>query len=223
MDRELPADISALLAAQPDSSAFESAWKAVLETYTPLLTRTARALGGDRDAVMDRYAWIVERLREDGCRRLRTFEPDGRSRFNTWLAVVARRLCYDYDRHRHGRVRGEADRLDESRRQRSARRRLADLVGADVDLGTIEDGAGLDPEQVVRLRERNGALGKALAALPPEDRLLLRLRFDDALSARRVAEIVGLPSPFHVYRRVDALLKRLRGDLESRGVRDPTA
>lgn len=221
MDRSLPADISALLAAQPDSAAFDTAWKAFLAEYTPLLTRTARALGGERDAVMDRYTWVVERLREDDCRRLRTFIPDGKSRFRTWLAVVARRLCYDFDRHRYGRVRGEGTDREASRRQRSSRQQLAKLVGADIDLASLEDGGSPDPERTVRLRQRNGALGRALAGLEAEDRLLLRLRFDDELSAREVAEIVGMPSPFHVYRRVDTLLRRLRTELESMGVRDP--
>jgi RNA polymerase sigma factor (sigma-70 family) len=221
MDRALPAEISALLAAEPDTAAFEAAWKVFVAAYSPLLTRTTRALGGNRDAAMDRYAWVIERLREDGCRRLRTFVPDGRSSFRTWLAVVARRLCYDFDRHRYGRVRGEGDAREDSRRRRGARQRLADVVGADVDLTVLEDPAAEDPEHLVRLRQRDGLLDKALAALPAEDRLVLRLRFDDDLSARQVAEIIGMPSPFHVYRRIDALLRRLRSDLELLGVHDP--
>lgn len=217
----LPPELVALF--EPDSTpaAVEAAWSGFTRRYTDLLLRTARSLGGDADVEMDRYTWILDRLRENDYRRLRAFVADGRSSLQTWLAVVARRLCYDYDRHRHGRVRGSGEDRSRSRERRADRRRLLDLIGADVDLATIADSAIQDPERDWRLEERDGALREALAALTPEDRLLLRLRVEDGMSARRVADFVGLPTPFHVYRRVDAILRRLRDDLGQRGVDGP--
>jgi DNA-directed RNA polymerase specialized sigma subunit len=47
--------------------------------------------------------------------------------------------------------------------------------------------------------------------------LLLRLRFDDDLTAQEIAKLLQFPSPFHVYRRVNALLGVLRRALEQRG------
>ena len=42
------------------------------------------------------------------------------------------------------------------------------------------------------------------------DQLLLRLRFDEELTARQIAGLLGLPTPFHVYRRLDAVCATLR-------------
>jgi DNA-directed RNA polymerase specialized sigma subunit len=46
----------------------------------------------------------------------------------------------------------------------------------------------------------------------------LRLRFDDELSAQEIAHLLGFSSAFHVYRRVNALLARLRRSLEAQGI-----
>src|SRR5204862_509166 len=82
----------------------------------------ARSLTTDHDAAMDGYAHVLERLREHDCRRLRGYAPDGRTKFTTWLVVVARRLCLDFHRHRYGR---SDDPAPDAAAARAARRRLA--------------------------------------------------------------------------------------------------
>jgi DNA-directed RNA polymerase specialized sigma24 family protein len=62
------------------------------------------------------------------------------------------------------------------------------------------------------------ALDAALATLSPSDQVLLRLRFDDGLSAQQIARTLHYPTPFHVYRRINALLARLRELLRARGI-----
>jgi len=215
---EQPAELSALLAAVP-RDAREHAWSNFVRAHSPLIMRVARRLGGDHDIVMDRYVYVLERLRDDGFRRLRTFAP-GRCSFTTWLVVVSRRMCYDRDRERYGRVRGDGNARDRSRDQRAERKRLADLIGTNVDLEAIVDSSGLDPEWQLRHRELRYAVEQALRDLSPEDRLLLRLRFDDGLNAREIAGFLGLPSPFHVYRRLQSVLSRLRLSLRRRGIDD---
>ena len=84
----------------------EPAWAAFLSKHSGLLLHVARSLGGDDDAAMDRYAFMLDALRRDGCLRLRGYVADGRSQFSTWLIVVARRLCLDEYRHRYGRPQG---------------------------------------------------------------------------------------------------------------------
>jgi len=212
-------ELSVLLAPESDG---ERAWAAFVRAYSASILRTAKRLGGDHDAAMDRYVYVLERLREDGYRRLRTYVP-GRCRFTTWLTVVTRRLCYDRDRERYGRVRGTGDARDRSREQRDERRRLTELIGENVDLGAIADGAGSAPEAGLRQRELHAAVERALAELPAEDRLLVRLRFDDGRSAREIAEFVGLPTPFHAYRRLQSVLRRLRESLARDGIHDGTS
>lgn len=212
MAAALPVELTRLLAA-PDTGAQDEAWAAFVAEHSRLLVNVARSLSSDHDATMDGYTYILERLREDRCRRLRAFVPDGRSRFTTWLVVVARRLCVDYRRSRYGRVRGE-----DPAAAMAARRRLLDLV-AEKDPDEIAS-RDVDPEQSLQVGELHDVLEAALARLAPADRVLLRLRFEDELPAREIAAVLRFPTVFHVYRRLDALLKELRDTLSKRGVED---
>ena len=205
----LPVELTRLLAAS-DTNAQEEAWAAFVAEHSRLLLSVARSLNSDRDSAMDGYTYILEQLREDGCRRLRAFAP-GRSKFTTWLVVVARRLCVDQQRSRYGRLRD-----NDSVAVFAARRRLSDLV-AEMDPDEIAS-KGVDSAQSLQAGELHDALEAALARLAPADRVLLKLRFEDDLSAREIAAVLRMPTLFHVYRRLDALLKELRVALRTRGV-----
>lgn len=54
-----------------------------------------------------------------------------------------------------------------------------------------------------------------------EDRLLLKLRFEDGLPVRKIAEVMRFASEFVVYRRLKSLLTDLKRRLEEAGVHDP--
>jgi DNA-directed RNA polymerase specialized sigma24 family protein len=87
-----------------------------------------------------------------------------------------------------------------------------------LDPGTPEkDG----PDERLCARELLDALDAVLATLAPADQLLLRLRFDDGLSAQQIARTLHYPTPFHVYRRINALLAELRAMLRARGIESP--
>jgi RNA polymerase sigma factor (sigma-70 family) len=211
----LPPELSALLdAAGP--AAREEAWKSFIATHSRLLLHVARSVGRDHDAAMDAYAHLLEQLRDGDFRRLRAYVADDRGRFTTWLVVVARRLCLDHVRRRYGRVQSDDA---AAREAHDARRRLLDSIGEHVDIDTISASSGDDAEGRLRAAELTAALTQALAELAPADRLLLKLRFEDDLSAREIAGITRAPTPFHIYRRLDALFGRLREALARRGVR----
>lgn len=218
---DLPRELSRLLAAQTPARV-DAAWDDFVAAHSRLLLHVARTLTNDRDAAMDAYARVLERLREDDCRRLRAYVPDGRSHFTTWLVTVVRRLCLDWHRERFGRVR--ADESSDAREARERRRRLNTLaldVGleeftetADAGMQERDDG----PEERLRSLELHHALDAALATLAPSDQVLLRLRFDDGCSAQQIARTLHYPTPFHVYRRLNALLAQLREALRTRGI-----
>lgn len=197
-----------------------TAWTAFLERYNPLVLSVARSLGGDRDAVMDRYAFVLEFLRKDDFARLRTYRADARCRFTTWLVVVIRRLCLDHHRRKYGQLRTDGD--ETMRARQSTRRRLVDLVSERIDLAAIPGFTFPDPDMNVRSRELSAALEMALEKLEPRDRLLLRLRFGRDLTGKEIADILRMPSPFHVYRRVDKVLGELRVSLARAGIVEPT-
>jgi len=207
-----------LLLRPATDDAREQAWDEFVLAHSALVLHTCRTLAHDRDAAMDGYAHVLKALREDDYRRLRAYTPDGRTRFTTWLVVVVRRLLVDHDRSRYGRARsGDRGRMEE----RTARRRLVELVGAEVDpdaLGAEEhDGA----DSALRRDDLHRALQRAIDGLDDGDRLLLAARFEDGRSVREIARMLALPTVFHVYRRLSTVLAALRGALARQGVTDP--
>jgi RNA polymerase sigma factor (sigma-70 family) len=213
----VPPELEQLLdGAPPDER--DLAWSTLVASHSRLIMSVARTVAAEHDGVMDAYAYVLERLREDDCRRLRGYVGDGRSSFTTWLVVVTRRLCIDHYRRRYGRPpRGEASEAA-ARAERASRRRLFELAPARVDLTAVIDEKSLTPDASLRVAERDGALVGAMDALDPEDRVLLKLRFEDDLSAREIATVLQMPSAFHVYRRLAFLYASLRGRLVARGV-----
>jgi RNA polymerase sigma factor (sigma-70 family) len=202
-----------------DASNTEAAWAEFVKEHSRLLIHVARDLFKQHDGAMDAYAFVLERLKEDSFRRLRAFQDDGRSRFTTWLTVVARRLCLDYYRHRYGRPRGDP-KTNGAAERLAARRRLLDLTVA--QNGSIAELAAGDsasaPDAQVRAKQLSAAVGAAVATLSSEEQLLLKLRFDDGLSGSEIARVLGFATPFHVFRRLNATYDRLRGALHARGV-----
>ena len=90
------------------------------------------------------------------------------------------------------------------------RRCLMELSGPTDDLSCLADPALPDPAEQIDEHTRSSALHGAIALLPAADQLLLRLRFEEELTARQIAGLLGLPTPFHVYRRLDAVCATLR-------------
>ena len=68
----------------------EGSWSSFLARHNRLLLRVAYAAAMNREDAMDAYAVVLEQLREHDGRRLRAYRADGRSKFTTWLVVVAR-------------------------------------------------------------------------------------------------------------------------------------
>lgn len=214
MPTQPPREVRLLLEA-PDSDRWEAAWARFLEQHSETILATARFLSNDYDAAMDRYRYAVEALRRDGCQRLRAYQADPRSKFSTWLVVVVRRLCRDYERQKYGRHRPGASR--QAREALDTRRRLADLLVEQLEHHPEPGASEMDVHRRLELEELRAALVPALRAMSAEDRLLLKLRFVDEVSARRIAEVAMLPSVFHVYRRLNRALTHLRGVLRDRG------
>jgi RNA polymerase sigma factor (sigma-70 family) len=214
MARSLPSELLDLLDAST-SAAVEEAWERFLQRHSDTILDAAWCSAGEYDGQMDRYAYILEQLRGDGFKRLHGYEVDPRARFETWLTVVCRRLCVDYHRTRYGRERA---RSRECREDSDRRRRLADLVAEELDPDGTRDQAFRNPEEGIREFELSRALETALSELDPEERLLLRLRFQDGLTAKTVSRLMSFPTVFHFYRRLNPILAFLKERLEAQGI-----
>jgi RNA polymerase sigma factor (sigma-70 family) len=216
MSLPLPDVLQSLLQAS-DAESREGAWAAFLEAHSSLVMHVARSVGGDHDAAMDRYAFVLEALRRDDFRRLRGYVADGSGRFTTWLIVVVRRLCHDQHRQRYGRTQSESRAALE---QRAERRQLEDLLSEELGLAALESRADEAPDAALSGAELTRGLERALAALDPADRLILRLRFEDDCSVPEIARLLGEKSPFSLYRRLDRILATVRRSLQSAGIED---
>lgn len=67
------------------------------------------------------------------------------------------------------------------------------------------------------LEEVKTRLADAAGELSPEDRLILKMRFDEGMSVPEIANVVNL-KPKAIYARIGRLLKRIRCKLEQAGV-----
>ncbi|HYN81405.1 MAG TPA: sigma-70 family RNA polymerase sigma factor [Gemmatimonadaceae bacterium] len=215
----VPPELSALLAAQTGAE-MDAAWQRFVNSYSRLLLHAARSAARNYDAGMDSYAYILDKLRADDCARLRAYRANARSRFSTWLVFIARRMCVDRQREQYGRWKSQ-NHTPEAQQERSARRRLTDLLAADFDLGSVEDSTTPDPEQCMRDAELSNALTRAASTLDPGDQLLLTLRFVDGLSAREIESLNRWGSAALVYRRIDQLKVILRRKLIAEGIDSP--
>ena len=211
-----PFDVSRLLRA-PDAAEREAAWEQLITRHTRLLMSVARSFGGDYDDAMERYSYIVEKLRELDFRRIRTFDPEAGASFSTWLTVTARNLCLDQHRVRYGRLRAE-HRTDDSTSLRAVRRALNELTENDVPTETLEDLQSTPADEITIRGELDDHLRCALRNLSARERLLLTLRFIDDMSAARIAGLLGIATPFHVYRQLNAILTKLRQALQNNGI-----
>lgn len=215
MDGTVPLELGQLLGANDDANR-EAAWEKLISQHTRLLLFVARSFGGGHDEGMERYSYVLEKLRDSNFRRLRRFRDDAGASFPTWLTVTARRLCLDQHRARYGRLRTTRT-PDESDTLRGLRRALEDWRGSDADTDLIPD--TIESAEVRTMRgERSAGLKAELARLTPREKLLITLRFEDDLTAARIAGILGLPSQFHAYRQLNAVLAKLRTALERRGI-----
>jgi RNA polymerase sigma factor (sigma-70 family) len=215
MGSTAPIELDRLLQAA-DAPDREAAWEDLILRHTRLILAAARSLGGDNDAVMERYAYVLGKLRENEFRRLRSFNPNAGATFTTWLTVTSRRLCLDLQRAHYGRNRPRHA-SDRNTVMRAARKALHDVNVAGVDTDSLA-GPGENAETELVHGHRNDCLKAELSRLTPRERLLLTLRFEDNLSASKIATVLGLPSQFHVYRKLNGVLAALRERLESKGI-----
>jgi len=74
-------------------------------------------------------------------------------------------------------------------------------------------------EERANLQSRAATLlAAALGRLDPRDRLIMRLRFEDGLTMRRIATMLQVEDAAPLYRRVDRLKEHLRHELEAAGL-----
>jgi len=72
----------------------------------------------------------------------------------------------------------------------------------------------------VRETELYAALESAIDELPPRDRLMIKLKFEDDLPMAELSRNLGYRNRFSAHRRLTEVLQALRRALERAGIRD---
>jgi RNA polymerase sigma factor (sigma-70 family) len=87
----------------------DGAWNTFVDRYRRLIFAQIRRATTEPDDVMDIFAHVCERLRENDLARLKTFAfaTEQRASFATWLVAVLRNLIVDWFRARDGRPRAQ--------------------------------------------------------------------------------------------------------------------
>ena len=110
------------------------------------------------------------------------------------------------------------ERLCELVPQRAPRRFVGEERLADVPAECpMEDALIRKMDRAAHAAALERALEAALAQCEPDDRLLLKLRFQDGLQIARIARLLGVEQK-PLYRRLERIIATLRAELESRGI-----
>ncbi len=136
------------------------------------------------------YQEVFVRLWEDGYRRLRTWS--GRGNLASWLAPLVRHLASDHFRKTEPEVPD------------------TDREGRQIEQVDPEP----DPGVQILITETRAVLQKALMALPNADQELLRLRFFEARTYKKIAELLQI-TVSNVGVRLSRVLERLRSLVSS--------
>jgi RNA polymerase sigma factor (sigma-70 family) len=100
--------------------------------------------------------------------------------------------------------------------RRSTTVSLDDCASPDSDepgLQVMASGPG--PDVLAELDQDQRRIRAALSRLSPQQRLLLRLRFEQDLTLTEIARQLALPDPFHARRKVDSALAALAEQIEA--------
>lgn len=182
-----PQDEAALVAEAIEGS--ELAFRTLVERYQrpvfSLVLRMVRDHGIAEDVTQEVFvkAWVA----------LSRYDP--RRRFASWLFKIASNAA-----------------IDQLRRKKLP---TTPIETSDADqssiLDRIEDERSESPDTLVKRRELSAALEAAVAALRPEYRLVVLLRFREELPYRDIAEATGMPLGT-----VKTNLRRARREIEER-------
>jgi len=75
-----------------------------------------------------------------------------------------------------------------------------------------------DPESEAAKREFLDALHEAMVELEPDERLLLRLRYEQDLSLEEISNLMQLGTPLKAQRSIQKALSKVRQDLLVKGI-----
>jgi len=192
----------------PEPKCVEEAWAEFLHGYAPLILQVVSVCERDAENRQECFVYACEHLCRNRFHRLRQFQPDGPATFATWLRAVVRNLCIDWQRRQLGQrvLLRTAEPFSASAGEPPAR-------GGGVD--DLTDPFP-DPEMLAVEWQQILALGSALSCLTPQQRLAVRLRFQQELTLLEIARVMNLKNSQAADRLLRDTLLQLRRIMNNR-------
>lgn len=167
--------------------------------HTAVRKTLARYSGAYADeTVEDIFSEVVVSLLENGGRRLRQFDGRNGCRLSTFIHLVSANTAISH--------------LRKNSRHKPARTRDDETVPEQPDW---RDG----PYDAIARRETDETVSRLLEGLSADDRLFVKLMFQEELPADRVAALMGI-TPNAVYSRKFRLMEKLRNILRKESSRE---
>lgn len=159
------------------------------------------------------YVYVLGKLMENNYAVINAFQ--GRSTFKTYLFSVTTRLAIDFYRHRYGKTskKSNPDQPD------SKKNRLKTV--SIIDAENLSDDERLD-ETVINREDKEvkkrleGILKSHLSDLSPEDRLLLKMKYEDNFKVSEIAELLKLDQK-KTYRKINRILSDFKEEFLKKG------
>lgn len=187
----------------------ESAWRDLVERFTPTVRSAARSRSSNEDGAQDlaQSIWAELyglRVRTDGKPASKLAYYSGRGSLAGWLRAVVAQLAIDQHRKQSRTVQTEDDADFD---------RLGHAGDHDKELFLAT--TALNPEEAISAKlagaEMQSALARSIKELSDEDRLLVKLYYFDGLRLREAGSVLGVHEATASRR-----LTRIHGELRQR-------
>jgi len=208
------------------------AWQDFILNYYGIIQAMARHFaGGDQDLADELTVYALEGLQKTGTdgtafARLQHYlnslqKFGGRSRFVTWLALVAKNLFRDWFRQKSGRQSKTISTKRVSRHQTELEIQKAAPLDAE---RLMDSNVRAQPQQALELKEKAAlseglgrALRQALEKLPEKCRQVLLLYYLQGLSGQEIRRIMWFAKNQQVYDELARARRFLKKEITSKG------
>jgi len=181
----------------------EDSWNLFFSTYSDCIftavKKTLHRYSRDTrpETVEDLFGEVMLLLVEDGCGRLKSFEGRNGCSLSTFLFVIASRVT-----------------IDHLRRQRNVPM-FADGEHALLNAGDTRE----LPDKGLEISQQAEMVRDVLAGLPPQDRLFVKLHYEDGLSTEEIAVVLRV-SPATVYSKKNRVREKMQKIFRKKFTRD---
>ena len=159
------------------------------------------------------YVYVLDKLMENNYAVINAFQ--GRSTFKTYLFSITNRLAIDFYRHRYGKTSKKSN--PEQPVPKKNRLKIVSVI----DQENLSDEERLDETVMNREDEEvkkrlEGIVKSQLSELSSEDRLLLKMKYEDNFKVSEIAEILKLDQK-KTYRKINTLLSSFKEEFLKEG------